>query len=197
MDTVKKLYRARRTVIQMLGDRGYDVGDYDADISLETYVEHYHLNTIDIHLINPDREIYVKFLTQQKTKPNSVREFISEIQHDTFTMENNRIIIITMSKPNNTILKIKNEYSDIEFFWVNRLIVNITHHQYVPLHEKIPDEMKPEIMKRFNLSNIYQLPLIDKGDPISRYYNFKSGDVCRITRKNKVSGISIVYRLVK
>ena len=76
-------------------------------------------------------------------------------------------------------------------------MINITHHQYVPLHERVAEDMKPEIIKKFNLSNIRQLPLIDRNDPVSRYYDFKPGDVCKITRKNKVSGISVVYRLVK
>ena len=75
--------------------------------------------------------------------------------------------------------------------------MNITHHQYVPKHEKISNELIPEIIEKYNLSTINQLPLLDKIDPISKYYDFKPGDVCKITRTNRISGISTIYRLVK
>ena len=42
----------------------------------------------------------------------------------------------------------------------------------MPLHERLDAEKVPEIMKRFNLSNILALPLIDRNDPVCRYYNF-------------------------
>ena len=197
MDSIRKLYRARKTVVEMLGDRCYKGTEEYGETSFDDFRELYHTNNIDIHLVNDEREVYVKFLTTIKTKPNSVRDMISEIQTTVFKNDVNNLIVVTISKPNNTILKIKNEYKDIEFFWLNRLIVNITHHQYVPLHERVDKKDIPSIMERFNLANIQQLPLIDKNDPVCRYYNYHSGDVCKITRKNKISGISIIYRLVK
>lgn len=193
---VKKLFRARQTVVEMLGDRGYNITE-PLSVSFEEYRELYHTDKIDIHVVNETREIFVKFLTVLKTKPNYVRELISEIKTEVFTKPDTNLIIVTVSKPNNTILKIKHEYKDVEFFWLNRLIVNITRHQYVPLHERLDADKVPEIMKRFNLSNIRQLPLIDRNDPVCRYYNFLPGEICKITRKNKISGISIIYRLVK
>ncbi len=192
---INNLYRARKTVIEMISDRGYD--NIETQKSIEEFSTLYHTGKIDIHIVNKEREIYIKFLKAYKIKPNSIRDMITEIKDEIFTLKNNNLIIVTLTKPNNTILKIKNEYINIEFFWLNRLIVNITHHQYVPKHELIKKEEIPLIMKKFNLADIYQLPLIDKNDPVCRYYNFKSGNICKITRMDKISGISIIYRLVK
>ena len=196
MENPIKFFRARQTVCEMLRDRGYDMIE-PLDVSLSDFKKLCSKSKIDIHVVNSEREIYVKFITTIKAKPNSIREIISEIKKEVFTLKDNNIVIITISKPNNTILKIKNEFTDIEFFWLNRLIVNITHHEYVPLHERLSPEKIPYIMEKFNLSNIGQLPLIDRNDPICRYYNFKSGDICKITRNNRFSGNSIIYRLVK
>ncbi len=193
---IKSLFRARQTVIEMLGDRGYDITE-PLEVDFEEYKEMFHTDKIDIHIVNETREIFIKFLTAFKTKPNYVRNLITEIKTEVFTKPKTNLVIITISKPNNTILKIKNEYEDIEFFWLNRLIINITRHQYVPLHERLDVKKIPEIMEKFNLSNIRQLPLIDRNDPVCRYYNFLPGEICKITRKNKCSGISIIYRLVK
>lgn len=195
MVSIKNMHRARKTVIEMISDRGYE--NTETEYSLEEFTGLYHTGKIDIHIVNKDKEIYIKFLTAFKIKPNSIRDMITEIKDEIFTLANNNLVIITLTKPNNTILKIKNEYTNIEFFWLNRLIVNITQHQYVPKHELIKEAEVPGIMKKFNLSDIHQLPLIDKNDPVCRYYNFKSGNICKITRMDKISGISIIYRLVK
>ena len=121
---VKKLFRARQTVVEMLVDRGYNITE-PLSVSFEEYRELYHTDKIDIHIVNETREIFVKFLTVLKTKPNYVRELISEINTEVFTKPDTNLIIVTVSKPNNTILKIKHEYEDVEFFWLNRLIVAI------------------------------------------------------------------------
>lgn len=195
MESVKNLHRARKTVIEMIADRGYEISE--EQIPFSEFSGLYHTGKIDIHVVNKDKEVYVKFLTAYKTKPNSIRDMITEIKDEIFTKLHNNLIIVTLTKPNNTILKIKNEYTNIEFFWLNRLIINITQHQYVPKHELISKEEIPGIIKKFNLADIHQLPLIDRNDPVCRYYNFKSGNICKITRMDKISGISIIYRLVK
>ena len=195
--SIVNLFRARKTILEMITDRGYEMTE-PLDLTFDMFKLKYHSNDIDIYIVNSDREIYFKFITVYKIKPNMIREIISQVNTEIFTMENCRIVIVLLSKPNNTILKIKNEiYKNVEFFWLNRLIVNITHHQYVPLHELIDSKEIPDIMKRYNLSSIHQLPLIDRNDPVSRYYNYKPGDICKITRKNHISGISVIYRLVK
>jgi len=200
MDTITNLFRARKTVLEMLFDRGYILDEPSVlEYNFDTFKSMYHSNKIDIHIVNSDKEIYVKFITVFKIKPNTIRDILTTISSTLFTMDKHRIIIVLLSKPNNTILKIKNEkYKNVEFFWLNRLIINITHHQYVPKHEKVKgDTAVSEIIKKYNLSTVHQLPLLDKNDPISRYYNYQSGDICKITRKNRISGISILYRLVK
>ena len=81
---VKKLFRARQTVVEMLVDRGYNITE-PLSVSFDEYRELYHTDKIDIHIVNETREIFVKFLTVLKTKPNYVRELISEIKTEVFT----------------------------------------------------------------------------------------------------------------
>ena len=69
MESVRKLYRARKTVSEMLHDRGYEI-DTPLDIDFEEFKVLHHTDNIDIHIINSEREIYIKFITTQKTKPN-------------------------------------------------------------------------------------------------------------------------------
>ena len=72
MDSVKKLYRARRTVIQMLGDRGYDVSEYENYSLNEIHVLNQH-NQLDMLLSSSEesssKKCYVKYhMTGKLTK---------------------------------------------------------------------------------------------------------------------------------
>ena len=77
----------------------------------------------------------------------------------------------------------------IELFNVGDLQFNITKHILVPKHEVL-EEKEAKIFKKKYGSNI---PVLLKSDPISRFYDFRRGDVVRITRKSGV----IAYRIVR
>ena len=195
------IFRSRKTIIEMLGDRKYDLSGLDnIDTDRESFNNYNKENKLDIHVINSEREVYVKFIKITKVKPATLRELISEINNDILTnKENKKILIVLLTKPNNTVLKIKNEKhcENIELFWIGNLLINITKHSFVPTHEKVETSDYDDIKTKFSLSNFNQLPIILKSDPVSKYYGFESGDICKITRKNKISGISVIYRLVK
>ena len=78
---------------------------------------------------------------------------------------------------------------NFELFTEQEIAVDITQHHLVPLHEKVlqtDDDFTPK-----QLLEARNFPKILSTDPISKYYNFKPGDIIRVTRK---SGI-VVYRL--
>jgi len=75
---------------------------------------------------------------------------------------------------------IKHVYN-AEYFYLDRLQINITHHKYVPKHIKLSEEEKNKIVKAYN-TPIENFPCILESDPISRYYNFRIGDLIKIER---------------
>lgn len=83
---------------------------------------------------------------------------------------------------------IKHGYA-IEFFNEKSFMYNIVHHELVPQHSKV-------LKNTSEYKSIYKdktnLPHIHVSDPVCKYYNFKSGDIIKIKRKNNI----IVYRLV-
>jgi DNA-directed RNA polymerase I, II, and III subunit RPABC1 len=76
---------------------------------------------------------------------------------------------------------------ELELFKINELLYNITHHTLVPKHIKLDSDYYLFIKQKFP-----KIPLIYKNDPICKYYNFKSGNILKIIRKNG----SIAYRKV-
>lgn len=75
----------------------------------------------------------------------------------------------------------------IEVFEEKELFFNITTHRLVPHHELVTKEERLQLDPKKG-----DFPQILQTDPICKFYDFKSGDIIKITRKNSV----IVFRTV-
>jgi DNA-directed RNA polymerase I, II, and III subunit RPABC1 len=78
---------------------------------------------------------------------------------------------------------------EIETFQEECLLFNITKHSLVPQHVRLTD-LEAVVFKNMYSS---KLPIIKTSDPVSRFYNFKSGDVIKILRRDGIPS----YRIVK
>lgn len=76
-----------------------------------------------------------------------------------------------------------------EIFPQMDLQFNITKHKLVPKHELLIGDEAVEMRKKFGKN----LPVLLHTDPVSRFYNYRKGDIVRITSKNGYPR----YRIVK
>jgi DNA-directed RNA polymerase I, II, and III subunit RPABC1 len=204
MDDIEKLFRARRNVLDMMNDRGYNISPELYISTKEELKRKYYAKTLDFMVpVSPKdklQPVFIKWVIAIKTKPNAVKEMIDTIQsqhaEDDITP---KIMLIFKTKPNTNILKIlkEKEYKGNEMFWLNNLVINITHHFLVPKHEKITEDEVKKLMMELYITNRLHLPLMLKTDPIARYLDLSSGDVVRITRFSPTSGQYYSYRVVK
>lgn len=199
MDEITKLFRARQTMLEMMKDRGVS---YPSSLHISSFdqfrIEYYSRN-IDILINNPDRNIYIKFLLNTKIKPNQIKEIIENLKTEYIEKENDKLILVIKPKPNSTILKIikEKEYRFVELFWLNNVIINITKHILVPKHTKLTDEEIKIVMEKNYITSKSLFPVMNRDDPVAKYLNLSSGDVCKILRKSITSGEYISYRVVK
>jgi DNA-directed RNA polymerase subunit H (RpoH/RPB5) len=79
----------------------------------------------------------------------------------------------------------------LELFAEEDLMYNITKHRLQPIFEKLPAEEVKAFKKKFGV----KFGAMRSDDPISRFYDYKRGDVIRVTR----GGINkfITYRVVR
>ena len=203
MNDIQYFKNSFNTIKQISKDRGFThVNEYelikDSDLK-------YLINEKKLELIakkNNNKDIfYAKFLLFCKVKPSTIKEIVNEI-NDIFKDKNINhleIILIIQFKPNNSIRKLEKEYNDfdLQIMWCKQLQFNITKHMLVPNHIKLDEDEENFIIQKYNLKSKFQLPLILKNDPISRYYNYQSGDIIKIIKDYNNTNFTTSYRCVR
>ena len=147
-------------------------------------------------------KIFVKFLLKPNIKPVDVKNEIEKIKQisEKETYNFNKLILILLSKPNNSIIKLIKLYKKIykiQIFIKNELIIDKIKHKLVPKHILIQEPTEIEdILKKFKLNSVNKLPFILKSDPIVKYYDAETGNIFKIIRNSITSGKYETYRYV-
>lgn len=205
---VSRLFRVRRTVLELLSDRGYAVLNSEEDLLqprdvFEAEFSTHNYNRESLTLLRQKRDdatdqIYVFFPDEQRNKLLGVKPISERAERMERDSVRSAIIILQTgltpyAKSAVEKLSAGARYR-MEVFLENELIVNITKHVLVPKHVVLSDEEKRKLLQRYKLKES-QLPRIQKSDPIARYYGLSHGTVVKITRPSETAGRYVTYRL--
>jgi DNA-directed RNA polymerase I, II, and III subunit RPABC1 len=83
-----------------------------------------------------------------------------------------------------------------ETFDYSELMLNITKHILVPKHVVLSTTEVEELMAKYNLKKMTQLPKIHRTDPITKYFGLLPGSIVKVMRMNQVGSIYLTYRIV-
>ena len=202
MDDIILTFNARKTILEMINDRGYDIPKEYLNIDIETFRYLFNNKNCDIicnHKTFPKKKVYVKFIQIQRIRPTVVRENAKQIIKNYLNSEDSELIFVLKINPNNSIKKISKEqqFSISEFFWINDLQFNITKHKIQPKFILCSKGETDALMDKYTLKSLQQLPHFTKDDPIVKYYNYNSGSVIKMIRYSKTSITYAYYRYVK
>ena len=98
-----------------------------------------------------------------------------------------------MKEVGKKIIKQLQEYPNVEYFTFLEMMEDIPSKHFIPEHRVLNEKEKKIVDDKFGTSN---LPVILTTDFMARYNNAQKGDVMQITRLNRNSGISVIYRQV-
>jgi len=206
IDEVTKLWRVRKTVCQMLHDRGYHVSDKQLQERKEDFEKMYKAYQeegggrerliILVHKKNaPDRQLIVFFPEENKRVGVKPIRILAEKMDEKKIKEAVLVVRQPLTPLARTAIQEAMAKMRIEVFSENELIVNITHHELVPKHVALTDEEKQQLLSRYKLKPS-QLPRVQLSDPVARYFGMQRDQVMKIIRPSETAGRYVTYRLV-
>ena len=149
---LSKLFNIRRTLFEMLIDRGYVVDLKEVEETFPEWKEKFRNRKESMTIFTRKQNdlsstIYVEFMDKPKLNLDSVSEFSGKIKESNSTcgIMINSGLLTPMAKQK---LKDLNEIFHIEYFEEDELVVNITKHELVPKHILLTDDEKKQLLKK-------------------------------------------------
>ena len=222
---IHPLYRVRRTVHQMLRDRGYMVDQADIDMSEADFKAKYGENPPREALTvlvqkrdDPTDQLFVFWPQDPKVGVKPIKRYVERMNEDDVKRA---ILIVQQSMTAFAKQAIQEMCAEmglvLEQFQEAELLVNITEHVLVPTHVLLSREVrahvpsalsrvaharaprlaqeKATLLQKYKLKES-QLPRMQHADPVARYYGLSRGQVVKIVRPSETAGKYVTYRLV-
>lgn len=204
---VYKLWRIRKTVMQMCHDRGYLVTQDELDQSLEQFVEQFgnrpsegrpsrgDMSVLVAHNDDPTDLMFVFFPEEEKVGIKTIKQYCTRMQEENISKA--IVVVQTGMTPSakQALVDMAPKYM-LEQFLETELLVNVTEHELVPEHVVLTADEKAELLARYKLKE-HQLPRIQQGDTIARYFGLKRGQIIKIIRPSVTAGRYVTYRIVQ
>jgi DNA-directed RNA polymerase subunit H (RpoH/RPB5) len=200
---ILSLYKSRTNILEILEGLGYNIKDYSG----------FSINEIDAMAVNQQldmllqhkktpKKIYVKyFLAAKQIRPQNLDEILEDLMSiENVLTKEDTLIIITEDEPNDTIItKLKYLYDHDGIFVVihniHRLQFNILKHKLVPETTILDKESVEELMVKYNIKDLKQLPEISRFDPVALAICMRPGEVCKIQRTSSTALYYDFYRI--
>uniref|UniRef100_A0A3P8SKT9 DNA-directed RNA polymerases I, II, and III subunit RPABC1 n=1 Tax=Amphiprion percula TaxID=161767 RepID=A0A3P8SKT9_AMPPE len=236
-----RLWKIRKTIMQLCHDRGYLVTQDELDQTLDEFKSQFgdkpsegrprrtDLTVLVAHNDDPTDQMFVFFPEEPKVGIKTIKMYCQRMQEENITRA---IIVVQMGmtpSAKQSLVDMAPKYI-LEQFLQQELLINITEHevnnllstvltsvfqneptmtvkflslmrlsldfQLVPEHIVMTKEEVTELLARYKLKES-QLPRIQAGDPVARYFGLKRGQVVKIIRPSETAGRYITYRLVQ
>mmetsp|Transcript_1132 Transcript_1132/g.4051 ORF Transcript_1132/g.4051 Transcript_1132/m.4051 type:complete len:209 (-) Transcript_1132:80-706(-) len=207
MEPLARLVTVRRTVFEMLADRGYNVFDAEKQLTEAVFKEKHpqavhdreagDLTIFRSKVDDPTDLVCVFWPNEMKVGKDRLDRYVEQMQS---TNANRGIIILrgTMSVfAQRAIAQLAEVRTKLflEYFREEELLVNITRHRLVPHHEVLNPEEKVQLLTKYKLDES-QLPSMLTNDAVARYLGLRKGEIVKIVRNSETAGKYISYRRV-
>ena len=197
-----KLWRIRKTVLQLCHDRGYLITQDELEETYDqfkyncnrTIPQRSELTLICTHHHNPDDKMFVFFPDEPKIGVKTIQAYVARMEAEKVARG---VVIVRMGLTPSAKQAMKEVAPTfiLEDFLESEMLINITEHELVPQHILLTAEEKEELFSRYKLKE-NQLMKMLMTDPVARYYGYKRGQVIKIIRKSDTAGRYVTHRLV-
>ncbi|KAL1333022.1 hypothetical protein AAHE18_11G070300 [Arachis hypogaea] len=174
-EKINRLYRIRKTMMQMLRDRNYLVGDFKIKMSREDFRRKYGENMKREDLVinkskkdNSSDQIYVFFPEEAKVGVKTLKTYTNQMNSENVF----RAILVfqqNLTPFASTCISEDSANFYLEVFHEAELLINIKEHVLIPELQVLTDAEKKTLIERYTVKET-QLSRIQVTDPIARYY---------------------------
>lgn len=204
---VNDIYNSKINIISYLRKQNFDVSKYEnftvAEVNAMKLAseDSSQLNFEVADLTDPKKICQVRYHLKPSIKKATLQEIVSDFyEYGDYDKEKCSIIIITMSKINDTVTgtirELWEKYQEYcMVFNISSLQYNVLEHDYVPEHIKLSSKEKEDVFRKYNVSDNKQLPEISVFDPVSKAILLRPGEVCKIMRYDKISFTNEFFRV--
>lgn len=200
----EQMFRVYSNVHDMLKDRQYSEimsGKYVTTYQ-EFIAEFVKTGTVDKEKMNFVRMSTVKrkepcFISVYFTIEESIGiKYIVKVSEKMITSKISHCILVYPRNVTSSAKKYmeKSLKLKIEAFSEDDLLVNITNHRLMPLHQVLTENEKKRFLAESRMSE-NQLARIQLQDPVAKYYGMKRGDIVRIIRRSDTAGKYATFRI--
>lgn len=204
---IVSIYKSRQTLLDIMHSQNYNIIDYEG-FSINEINIMYKNNQLDFILEKNDEneitkqkdKIYIKYYFN-KLKPLNLEEIVDDIYFvEEILKKNDTLYIVTKDEINDTLMATLKQFWEKDNIFIiiqniKRLQFNILEHILVPKHKILNEAELINIRRRYNITDLNNLPKISRFDPVSVALGIKPGQVCEIIRPSKSSINSNYYRL--
>lgn len=195
-----RYYLSRRTVLQMLNDRGYAVPNSELTRSLTefrfTFGDKSDLESLRLCLplrSNPSKKMLVVYLGTEEIRTQAIRGLYGQILNKEAL---HGLILILQSNMNTFARKEVLKFPfKVEIFHITDLLVNVTKHILQPKHEVLSAGERDKLLKKYKIEG-KQLPRMLETDAFARYYGLQKGQVVKFTYCSGIAEFLETYRCV-
>lgn len=203
---ILKLHKSRVNLLRQCESLGYNVSEH-MDVSNLEVDKLYVNNKLDMIIENNKKnKIYIKYSFPTDKKNNTfTKKDLDNVKDELFDVENTLtksdiLIIVVDDEPNDSLItRMKYLYEQEGVFIVihniKRLQYNVLEHSLVPESTILSDDELKELMVKYNIRDLSQIPEVSRFDPQSLAICLRPGQVCKYTRKSVTSLEHEYYRV--
>lgn len=203
---ILKLYNSRVNLLTQCENLGYNVSEHK-DVSNLEVDKLYTNNKLDMIVENNKKQkIYIKYsYTTDKKNNTFTKKDLDNLKDELYDVENtltkdDTLIIVVDDEPNDSLVtRMKYLYEQDGVFIVihniKRLQYNVLEHSLVPETTVLTDDELKDLMVKYNIRDLSQLPEVSRFDPQSLAICLRPGQVCKYTRKSVASLEHDYYRV--
>ena len=218
--SIHQIFKSRKNILDMFEEQDYDVNKYKnfSHNEISVMFEHDGLdmfiqqnenmeeksdteNTEKKTTTKRKDKIYIRFYLKKTFRSANIQEIVEElfVTEEKIT-KNDTLYIIIKDEPNDTIRdQLKHFWEKDQIFVVvqniKRLQFNIMNLTQVPKQRIITDKEKKQMLEKYNIKDLSDLPEISRFEPIAQVLCLRPGMISVSLRPSKTSITTEWYRL--